>query len=139
MGLKKIFRYIGLASKVYCLQTACCHDFDKHRGESCNSDKNTNFVEHIGYSEKIVMKSVSNRAQASFTFDNYLSCLQSQIPTQTVDYRIISKRQKLSTVCVQKIAMTGFCDKRFIKKCGIHSYPYCKENSFDCTAEECTN
>ena len=27
LGLKPILRYVGLASKVYCLQIACCHSF----------------------------------------------------------------------------------------------------------------
>lgn len=48
LGLKPILRYVGLASKVYCLQIACCHQF--HLGCNCNDDEMSD-QETFKYSE----------------------------------------------------------------------------------------
>lgn len=134
MGLKPILRYIGLASKVYCLQLACCHNY----GNDCSC----NDVNRIGstfykYTEKTVCKGSSKFSMATTTFDDYLSCLETKQPQLVQDFRIISRDQNLTTKFVQKRAFSGFDDKRYLLRCGIHSYPFSEENQFECDAEEC--
>ena len=137
LGFKPILRYIGLASKVYCLQTVCCHKFNVKNPTSCNCTTDVNCLNVA--SDKAVCKGASNRAVSDFTFKNYLRCLETQVPEHVTDFRIVSKRQKISTLIVRKIAMSGFDDKRYILNCGIHSVPFSENNTFQCFAEECTN
>lgn len=139
LGLKPIFRYIGLASKVYCLQTACCHHFNKRDNRKCECERISYNGTKIKYSYKLGCKGASKFSMNEFTFNDYLSCLESQILKHVTDYGIVSKRQQLSTIFVEKVAFSGFNDKRFIFNCGIPSYPYEEGNSFECLAEECVN
>ena len=123
-GLLPILRVIALGSKVYSIQSVCCHEFKSHS--------------EIGHTkDKIIMKGVSKTAQKCFTFDDYFLCLQKQIMMRALEYRILSKKQQISSTLVQKVAVSGFDDKRFILECGIHSRPYNYKNSDKCYAEEC--
>ena len=89
--------------------------------------------------DKLTMKGVSGRAKSRFAFQDYFTCLKSQVAKRTVDFRIQSKKQKLSSVIIQNVALSGFDDKRYILDCGIHSVPYGYNNiSTKCNASECT-
>mgnify|MGYP006931557636 CR=1 FL=1 len=89
------------------------------------------------FEDKLTMKGVSRRAKDRFTFQDYFRCMQSQVSRRTVDYRIQSKKQKLSSVTIQKVALSGFDDKRYILDCGVHSVPYGCTVSNKCSASEC--
>ena len=147
-ALLPIYRVISLGSKVYSLQVACCYAFNNCTDEKCNhcesilsrtdDDSNGNNDSKIISKDKLVLKGISKHARAKFSFQDYFNCLQSQIVRKTVDFRIQSKNQELSSSLVQKIALSGFCDKRFIFDCGIHSVPYgMKLYSDVCEADEC--
>ena len=136
LGLKPILRYVGLASKVYCLQIACCHQFQS--GCDC-SGAQLSREEKLKYSEKLVCKGSSKFSMNNITFHDYLSCLESQTPKFVQDFRIISKNQRLTTNFFQKIAFSGFDDKRYLLDCGIHSYPFDEANEDRCFDPECYN
>ena len=136
MGLRPIIRYIGLASKVYCLQLACCHEYGNNCG--CKTGSIINPVSNQ-YIEKIVCKGSSKFSLANTTFHDYLSSLDMQRQKLVQDYRIISKSQKIATKYVQKRAFSGFDDKRYLLNCKIHSYPYAEENDDVCNAPECAD
>ena len=56
LGLKPILRYVGLASKVYCIQIACCHSFTT----CCRcSDQDESNQKEMKFSEKLVCKGSS--------------------------------------------------------------------------------
>ena len=134
LGLKPILRYVGLASKVYCLQIACCHSFTT----CCRcSDQDESNQKEMKFSEKLVCKGSSKFSMNNITFNDYFSCLNEQIPKHVQDYRIVSKKQILTTNYIQKMAFSGFDDKRYLLDCGIHSYPYDGGNSVVCCNESC--
>ena len=84
------------------------------------------------------MKGISKQARTKFTFQDYFCCLQKQLARRTIDYRIHSKNRKLSSNVIQKVALSGFCDKRYILECGVHIIPFNNDIYNDkCTAEEC--
>ena len=127
---------MGLASKVYCLQIACCHRYASRCG--CNG-KQVESKTNLKYSEKLVCKGSSKFSMNNVTFNDYLSCLNDQTPKLVQDYRIVSKHQKLSTKYIQRMAFSGFDDKRYLLACGIHSQPYDGQNEDKCFDESCTN
>lgn len=134
LGLKPILRYVGLASKVYCLQIACCHSFTT----CCRcSDQDESNQKEMKFSEKLVCKGSSKFSMNNITFNDYFSCLNEQIPKHVQDYRIVSKKQILTTNYIQKMAFSGFDDKRYLLDCGIHSYPYDGGNIDVCCNESC--
>ena len=55
--------------------------------------------------------SLSRRSKQTLTFEDYLECLKDQNIIRDQDHRIQSKKQKISTSLVHKIALTSFCDK----------------------------
>ena len=86
LGLKPILRYVGLASKVYCLQIACCHSFTT----CCRcSDQDESNQKEMKFSEKLVCKGSSKFSMNNITFNDYFSCLNEQIPKHVQDYRIV--------------------------------------------------
>ena len=92
MALKPILRYIGLASKVYCLQIACCHNQSKNCG--CNYETDLS-QKSLKYTEKLVCKGSSRFSLNNITFEDYLSCLERQETKYVTDFRIISKIKSL--------------------------------------------
>ena len=60
------------------------------------------------------MKGVSKTAQKCFSFEDYFLCLQKQIMMLALEYRILSKKQQISSTRVQKVAVSGLDGKRFI-------------------------
>ena len=105
LGLKPILRYVGLASKVYCLQIACCHSFTT----CCRcSDQDESNQKEMKFSEKLVCKGSSKFSMNNITFNDYFSCLNEQIPKHVQDYRIVSKKQILTTNYIQKMALLRF-------------------------------
>ena len=91
LGLKPILRYVGLASKVYCLQIACCHSFTTYC--RCGDQDESNQKE-MKFSEKLVCKGSSKFSMNNITFNDYFSCLNEQIPKYLQDYRVVSKKSK---------------------------------------------
>ncbi|RZD32614.1 MAG: hypothetical protein CXT79_05995 [Thaumarchaeota archaeon] len=143
-GLRPILRIVSLASKVYAFQIACCHNFKHHYPGKCQMsspnipDANNLEGNNVFFEDKLTMKGVSQRAKNKFTFEDYFRCLQSQVSRRTVDYRIQSKKQNLSSIVIQKVALSGFDDKRYILDCGLHSVPYGYSlHSNKCFASEC--
>ena len=140
-GLLPILRLASLGSKVYSIQSACCHNFMSHLPGKCKrniskvmeKDENNKFA----FSDKLIMKGVSKYAKSKFTFHDYFLCLQNQVAQRAIDFRIQSKNHQLSSTIIQKVALSGFCDKRYILQCGVHSIPYNYNNSDTCYAEEC--
>jgi len=127
-ALLPILRIVSLASKVYAIQTACCYNFKKHYPGKCLTVQK----------DSMRMKGISRIGQSKFVFQDYYTCLHSQVARRTTDFRIQSKKQKLTSVLVQKIALSGFDDKRYILDCGIHSVPYGYSIvSTKCNASEC--
>ena len=101
LGLNPILRYVGLASKVYCRQIACCHSFTT----CCRcSDQDESNQKEMKFSEKLVCKGSSKFSMNNITFNDYFSCLNEQIPKHAQDYRIVSKKQILTTNYIQKMA-----------------------------------
>ena len=141
-GLHPILRIVSLGSKVYSIQLACCHNFNKKIHGKC---ENHNFVysdtdQHLNqytFTDKLVLKGISKHAKCKFSFQDYFECLQKQVARRALDFRIQSKNHKLSSSLVHKIALSGFCDKRFILDCGVHSTPYGMNNLSVCSAYEC--
>ena len=78
------------------------------------------------------VKGVSKLSKEQFTFENYLFCLQNQRAQRTLDFRIQSKCQQLSSNIIQKIGLSGFSDIRFIFDCGIHTAPFSLNNCSRC-------
>ena len=136
-GLLPILRVVCLGSKVYSIQTVCCHDFKLHSCQKCKTNPLL-VKDKDNISDKLVMKGISKQARTKFTFQDYFCCLQKQLARRTIDYQIQSKNQKLSSNVIQKVALSGFCDKRYILECGVHSIPFNNDIYNDkCTAEEC--
>ena len=134
MGFKAILRYVGLASKVYCLQIACCRNHDNQ----CDCVNTSTMTENsLKYSEKLVCKGTSRFSMNNITFQDYMSCLEWQEAKYVTDYRIVSKNQILTTKFIQKKAFSGFDDKRYILECGIHSEPFVEINNDECYDPEC--
>ena len=134
MSLKPILRYVGLASKVYCLQIACC----RNPGNQCGCVNIPKMTENsLKYSEKLVCKGSSRFSMNNITFQDYMSCLERQEARYVTDYRIVSENQILITKFIQKKAFSGFDDKRYILECGIHSEPFAEINNDECYDPEC--
>jgi len=140
-SLLPILRFVSLGSKVYAIQTVCCHDFNLNLPCICSSDKSKNIKsvkQHdFRYSDKLTLKGVSKRSKNQFTFENYLFCLQNQRPERISDYRILSKCQQISSNIVRKIALSGFMDKRYVLDCGIHTVPFSLNINSKCFKSEC--
>lgn len=137
-GLLPILRLVSLGSKVYCLETVCCHQYKSHHSELCKNNLGCKQSEYnFLSSDKLVLKGISKVAKNTFTFQDYFSCLSNQISKKVTDYRIQSKKQEITTTLVKKVALASFCDKRFILDCGIHSRPYSEDKNSVCIASEC--
>ena len=114
-GMLPILRFISLGSKVYSIQSVCCHEFKSHRNERCT---NTNIdvkslygKEGINYKDKMVLKGISKNSKRNLTFEDYFQCLKTQNIIRTEEHRIQSRNQKITSSLVHKIALTSFCDK----------------------------
>ena len=137
-GLLPILRFVSLGSKVYCLETVCCHQYRSHHSDLCKNNLDCKKGEYkFLSSDKLVLKGISKISKNTFTFNDYLSCLSNQISKKVTDYRIQSKKQEITTTLVKKVALASFCDKRFILDCGIHSRPYSKNKNSVCKASQC--
>ena len=135
---------MSLGSKVYSIQSTCCHEFRNHRNGQCTNDNMSTNTKHgregVNYKDKMVLKGISKNSRRHLTFEDYFQCLRSQNIVRSEDHRIQSRNQKITSSIVHKIALTSFCDKRYILDCGIHSVPYgaSLENS-SCYESECMN
>ena len=141
-GMLPILRYVSLGSKVYALQTVCCHEFNPHLPCRCRLSKpnnNNNFLKQreFPHSDKLTLKGVSKMAKSQFTFEDYLYCLQNQRAQRTDDFRITSKCQQISSNIIRKIALSGFMDKRYVLDCGIHTVPFSLDNNSRCYEPGC--
>ena len=87
--------------------------------------------------DKLVLKGITKVSKNSFKVQDYFSCLTKQISKKVTDYRIQSKKQEITSTLVKKVALTTFCDKRFILNCGIHTRPYSTNQNSVCGANEC--
>ena len=104
MALKPILRYVGSASKVYCLQITCC----RNPGNQCGCVNTPTMTENsLKYSEKLVCKGSSRFSMNNITFHDYMSCLERQEAKYVTDYRIVSKNQILTTKFIQKKPFLG--------------------------------
>ena len=101
-SLLPILRMVFLGSKVYCVETVCCHQYEYHKQNYCENNTdcrgdNKNFL----FSEKIVLKGISKVSRKDITFQDYLSCLTNQISKKVFDYRIRSKKQEIKSTMVK--------------------------------------
>ena len=117
-GLLPILRMVSLGSKVYAIQLACCHKFTPDGTHKCekkytNQSDEEHQDEH-NLNEKRVLKGISRNSRKHLTFQDYFNCLNEQSIIRVEDYRILSKKQKISSDLVHKIALTSFCDKVFM-------------------------
>ena len=114
-GLLPILRMVSLGSKVYAIQLACCHDFSPHKVHTCQNAESENcLVDNVdvdNFTDKIVLKGISKNSRKNLTFNDYLACLKEQCITRVEDYRIQSKKQRISSSLIHKVALTSFCDK----------------------------
>ena len=140
-GLLPILRMVSLGSKVYSIQLACCHDLTSHPNGECknhnNKSVNSSESSTCNFSDKLVLKGISKFSKKNFTFEDYFNCLKEDSLIRVLDYRIQSKKQKLTSTILHKIALSTFCDKRYILDCGIHSVPYGMTTNSKCYAIEC--
>ena len=61
--------------------------------------------------------------------DTYRKCLADIRTVKTEITRIESRNHNVRTITQNKIALSSFDDKRFIKRCGIHSVPFPQDSS----------
>ena len=132
---------VSLGSKVYSIQLACCHDFNSHTDGLCNQ-RNVSTEDHSKsglslYYDKLVLKGVGKYSKQDLTFEDYFKCLKEQSIIRLFDHRIQSRNQRISSTMLHKVALSTFCDKRYILDCGIHSVPYGMTSDSRCTAAEC--
>ena len=104
LSLLPILRMVSLGSKVYCVETVCCHQYESHEQGYCENNTdckldNKTFLS----SEKVVLKGVTRVAKSNITFQDYLSCLMNQTSIKVSDYRIQSKKQELTSTMVKKL------------------------------------
>ena len=102
-GLLPILRMVSLGSKVYCIQTVCCSQYQTHKGENCKNTLGCKKVnENVSTSDKLVLKGITTVAKKSLTFEDYMSCLANQISIKVSDYRIQSKNKRLLLILSEK-------------------------------------
>ena len=94
--------FIGLKSKCYALRVQ----------------------EDQKFQDKIVCKGISKTGKAKIGMDKYKKCLEDVITIRTQMYTIRTKKNKIFTQHLDKVALSSFDDKRWLMECGIHSYPY---------------
>ena len=52
---------VSLGSKVYCMQTVCCHQCQSHQGENCKNNLSCKkYNEHFLTSDKVELKEIPN-------------------------------------------------------------------------------
>ena len=113
-GLLPILRFVSLGSKVYSIQTVCCHDYESHTNTQCPSNIDTAPKMNVSgnlYRDKLILKGVSKNSKQNLAFEDYFECLMEQNTIRVVDHRIQSRKQKITSSLVRKIALTSFCDK----------------------------
>jgi len=97
-----ITKFCGLKSKSYAFKT----------------------VEGNKVSEKITCKGVNKGGKKALKLNDYFKCLKSIKSIRTNVTSIRSYNYVLSTIQLNKLALTSFDDKRFLFHCAIHSAPY---------------
>lgn len=127
-SLNPISRLCALKSKVYSFETACKHKVGMDNLGNCRKCSNKSFTGQ-NFNK---LKGIQKKTAREIHFDKYLKCVKSSYSQRNTIYQIISKKQKITTNKVSKISLSSFCDKRFILNCGIHSYPYCENNTAFC-------
>jgi len=98
---KPLLESVALKSKCYVLRT------------EANSNK----------TDTIKCKGVIKRKCRTFTLDMYKRCIFSCSRISTEFNSIRANNRVLNTVALKKIALTSFDNKRWLKRCGIHSEP----------------
>jgi len=97
--------FVGLKSKCYSMKL------------KENNTKN--------FSDKKVCKGLGRMAiKNRLKFKHYKECLFKGIPKRFDFHTIVSKKHKITTMRMNKRAITHFDSKRWIYHCGIHSDPY---------------
>lgn len=130
-GLRPISRLCALKSKVYSFEVACTHKEGINENGVCRVCKNIEFsVSNINK-----LKGIQKKTAREIHFEKYLKCLQLDHAQRDKVYQITSRNQIISTNLVNKISLSSFDDKRYIKNCAIHSEPYSFLNNPFC--EEC--
>ena len=101
---KRITRCVFLKSKQYIIE---------------QEDRSDNGLELVKRS-----KGVARSTIGTMDFDLFKRALTQFKPEYSLDSRIQSFSWRVFTVENRKLLVSGFDDKFFIKKCGIHSIPY---------------
>ncbi len=104
-GRQTCKQFVGLKSKCYTMKLK-------------ENDSNL-------FSEKKVCKGLGRMAiKNRLKFEHYKKCLFQGIPHRFDFHTIASKKHKISTMRLNKRALSHFDAKRWIYHCGIHSDPY---------------
>ena len=74
--------------------------------------------------EKIVCKGITKTGKAKINIEKYRTCLEEVIKIHSQMHAIRSKKNRIFTQHLDKVALSSFDDKRWLMECGIHSYPY---------------
>ena len=97
-GLLPILRFVSLGSKVYSIQTVCCHDYESHTNTQCPSNIDTPAKMNVNgklYRDKLILKGVSKNSKQNLAFEDYFECLMDQNTIRVVDHRLQSRKIKL--------------------------------------------
>lgn len=106
LGGKQICEeFVGLKSKCYSLRLRNCSSNDVEEKKVCKG---------------LGRVAITNRLK----FKHYKNCLFKGIPKRYDFHVIRSKNHSISTVRINKKAISHFDSKRWIHPCGIHSDPY---------------
>lgn len=103
-GSCTITRFIGLKAKSYVYETRVDEDGP--------------------VSHKITCKGVNRGGQKQLSVNDYLKCIREIASIKSNVVSIRSFNHQLSTIQLNKLALSSFDDKRHLFRCGIHSSPY---------------
>lgn len=127
-GFKPLSRLCALKSKVYSFELACEHDVGMGSQGACLFCRNKRY-NPLNINR---LKGIQKRTARQIHFEKYLKCVKEPYIQRNTVNQICSKRQKLSTITVNKISLSSFDDKRYVFNCGIHTEPYSNKNSPTC-------
>ena len=69
-------------------------------------------------------KGVRKGFSCKIPFSTFKNCVKTITDHRVSQYNILSRNHNVSTVKLNKLCFSSFCDKRSLAICGIHSYPY---------------
>lgn len=127
-GFKPLSRLCAIKSKVYSFEMACNHDIGMGSTGSCLFCRNKR-LNPLNINR---LKGIQKKTARQIHFEKYLKCVtETYIQRNTIN-QISSKRQKLSSLVLNKISLSSFDDKRYVFNCGVHTEPYSDKNSPFC-------